>query len=211
MPFNQRLALAEMAVNYTQQTMTYGASNKNIDMVHNITRRTIPPCTVPEFRNWREQFYPGYVQFAVDPRSNVPLCYLHADGAELSGMGNCGEQAALAFDYITRQKAETGVALYCLYPYDATVDFGHTFVVLGLPREPVRQAIYSETYYPAGWETAVLCDPWAEDWFEVRGNWPTRIRRILETTDNYDQAKTRPIWLVCMAYFDDNWTPGTLV
>ena len=210
MPFIRSLALAEMAVKYTEQFMFYGAENKPLDAVHNIMRRRVPPYTLTDYRIRMNQMHPNYDVLADDPRSNNGLFYLHAHDARHSGMGQCGEQGAIAFDYLTRLKNEKGVAMFYICPCTPSL-FSHVFVVLGLPREPARSMVFSEHHIPCGWETAVVCDPWNHDWFDVRVDWSRGMRNMIRAQPHQAEIEDTALWLICVAYFDDSPTAGTLV
>lgn len=72
-----------------------------------------------------------------------------AQGAELYGCGNCGEQSAIAFIYLRNQK---------VFPIDwmEVNDYQHAFVIIGRQRG-------SDTRNYATWgPDAVICDPWRD-------------------------------------------------
>lgn len=72
-----------------------------------------------------------------------------ADAAQLYGCGNCGEQSAIAFVYLRRQKT---------FPLDwmEVNNYQHAFVIIG-------RAPRSDTRNPATWgDEAVICDPWRD-------------------------------------------------
>ena len=72
-----------------------------------------------------------------------------AAAAEAYGCGNCGEQSAIAFVYLRRQKT---------FPLDwmEVNDYEHAFVIIGRKRG-------SDTTDARTWgDEAVVCDPWRD-------------------------------------------------
>jgi hypothetical protein len=69
--------------------------------------------------------------------------------AKVEGAGNCGEQAALAFEYLKK----IGISPIEVWAIDPTRD-DHAFVVIGRP------ATASAGWADNTWGDAVFCDPW---------------------------------------------------
>ncbi|MBA3602766.1 MAG: hypothetical protein H0W50_03820 [Parachlamydiaceae bacterium] len=76
-----------------------------------------------------------------------------ADVAKKHKIGNCGEQAAVAYLYLKHEKKLRKIDKLCL------VNGDHAFVVIG--RDPL-----SDITKPLTWgKTAVVCDPWGKKYF----------------------------------------------
>lgn len=72
-----------------------------------------------------------------------------------SGLGNCGELAALAFDYIAKVAPSVNVEICHI------LGGNHAFVVIG-------RDFASDLQNPISWGSqAVICDPWANDVFSA--------------------------------------------
>jgi hypothetical protein len=112
-------------------------------------------------------------------------------GAEVekSGLGNCGEQARVAFKYLIT-KGAGGLAI---------VDWGkiegkengasgnHTFVVIGMNVATPQVSLASLGTPPQWGPDAVVCDPWYQEWFAVcdpqnAHQWTAKMSRILSET-----------------------------
>lgn len=91
--------------------------------------------------------------------------------AEQHGCGNCGEQAALAYQWLLEQKVSPLEYMNLARPKD------HAFVVLG--RVPGSQISNPSTWGPA----AVVCDPWKYKAYPAAVlylNWPGGVPQLVE-------------------------------
>ncbi|HEX8639198.1 MAG TPA: hypothetical protein VF692_14105 [Pyrinomonadaceae bacterium] len=150
------LSAAVIANQYVKSKMTIGASNK--------LRVDFPvawACSGSAINTgaMREQVdldvaaaLPG-----IKPKNKLQLTYQlqriilekSAARAEQFGCGNCGEQSAIAFVYLRRQKT---------FPLDwmEVNDFEHGFVIIG------RKRGSDTTDYRTWGDEAVICDPWRD-------------------------------------------------
>jgi hypothetical protein len=112
-------------------------------------------------------------------------------GAEIekSGLGNCGEQARVAFKYLIT-KGASGLAIIDwgkIEGREGGASGNHTFVVLGMLAE-TPQVSFASLGTPPVWGTdAVVCDPWYQEWFAVvdpqkENQWTAKMSRILAET-----------------------------
>ena len=184
MSLQHNLMLAEFAVNYTKEKMTKGASNKPEDLVHSSMRHatqnwlmravTQPDLTAASVPDQRSAIAPRLAEAA----SVHEKALMAADEVENSGIGNCGEQASVAYKYLfNRSDAD----LFVL----AGLGRNHEFVIIGASADQVR-GLHPISVAPNWPADAVICDPWYHEWFAVAVSWPGKIRQIL--------AKTEPDW-----------------
>jgi hypothetical protein len=108
----------------------------------------------------------------------LALLSLRAQLAQYIGVGNCHEQAAVAFEYLRTTGRETGLACVAFPKHN------HVFVVLGLPAKPPDNDTYQYgAGPPANWgDSAVVCDPWYHEWFEASIDWKRKGELILTKT-----------------------------
>ncbi len=210
MPYNSNLALAEMAVKFVELQLPYGAENKSIDMEHRRMWDRNPTKSLDQHRAMCKTLVPGVYASYFDPRSNLEAVLVEGAFSKFGQQGNCGEQAALAFYYLVAEKKQTGVGLFAITVQDPDVLFDHAIVVLGLKREPSQLQYYHHAFYPAGWENAVWCDPWAQEWFEIKEGWLHRVDNVLRMLPNVEEAKEDALLLRCDAYYDGDEARGTL-
>jgi hypothetical protein len=152
------LSAAHIANQYVKSKMTIGASNKIRWDFPRAWACSGSLMNTGEMRKYVDREVSQ--QFEVEPMtSNSPLefrikaqkIYMEksAQGAELYGCGNCGEQSAVAFAYLRRQKT---------FPLDwmEVNDYQHAFVIIGRQRG-------SDASKPSTWGSeAVICDPWRD-------------------------------------------------
>ncbi len=102
---------------------------------------------------------------------------MRAQLAVHTGVGNCTEQSAVAFEFL-KDRGETGMA-WIGFP-----DHNHMFTVLGLSVQPPKTEIFTiGGGAPASWgPNAVVCDPWYHDWFLAATDWDRKIKHILRET-----------------------------
>ncbi len=204
------LTLAEDAVAYVKKQLIYGADNKLTDRARRFRTGQHPALSITEHRNLRDQKMKGVTDMAPDPRQNLASILAEAHDAKVDQIGNCSEQVAVAFAYLMNERRQPGIAYFAIKSNDDSLAFGHAFVLIGLEQEPVGHQYLSD-HLPAGWTNAVWCDPWADQCFEIKGNWPDRLYDILEMLEDCEQATRDVVHLKCDAYFDGRNPPGTLV
>ena len=200
MPWNILLMWAERAVKHVENKIPYGASNKPIDVYHtslkgpSADRPKVPQDMKQSVRDLRS-FLPTLIKQQNLGGDPVAKLNARAQLAQHLGVGNCNEQAAVAFDYLRTTGRETGLA--CVgFP-----DHDHVFVVLGLHQRPPDEDSY--TYGqgpPASWGAdAVVCDPWYHEWFAVSTDWKRKGERILATT-HPAVRQGDPVKILLLAY-----------
>ena len=191
MPNNalQNLIIAERVCNYVGQKMTKGASNKPIDLAHSKMRHD----ELPFYKRWFSS--QDLASTSVDSQrvevrnqgKNLPLSELvfaNARTVEASGIGNCGEQASVAFKYLCDQKLSDK---FCL----ASLGHNHEFIIIGANGQQVNGMQYIGVSPDWPVET-VVCDPWYNEWFVVQTDWTRKIRSILkETEPGWTQVQTQ--------------------
>lgn len=211
MPLADDLAAAEAAIKHVQRELRYGADTRDRDVLFRITWAGEPPVSLAEHQASRRLAIPGYYERDDDPRQNVAAVLCDAHDSSIAQVGNCDEQAAVAFSYLINVQHRTGVGVFGLNSnnrwWQRNLEFGHTFVVLGFDSEPPTKTIYQESHYPAGWDNAVWCDPWAEVCFGVREGWPHRVKSILALLDDWQRARRRAMTISCDAYYDGTVAP----
>lgn len=148
MSLERNLKLAELAVEYTNEKLSKGASNKWADVLWS----PLNLLRVDEMRDERRKFT-GMGGVDPDARPEEAAMYskirLIAHYAEVDKVGNCGECASVAFMFLAQIQRYRPLAwMGFLDPGD------HAWVVLGRARNSVS-ADY-RTWGP----TAVVCDPW---------------------------------------------------
>lgn len=200
MAWSIHLMWAERAVKHVENKIPYGASNKPIDVYHTSQKGPSPDRPkVPQDMKASVKSLRSFLRQLIQKQNlqGDPVLKLNAR-AQLAahlGVGNCNEQAAMAFDYLRTVGRETGLA--CIgFP-----DHDHVFVVLGLPQKPPDEETYKFGQGPpASWgNDAVVCDPWYHEWFHVSSDWKRKGERILSTTAPFvrdgDDVK-----IMCMGY-----------
>jgi hypothetical protein len=171
------LAVAEMAVAHVGSLMKHGASNKAIDLVHSTMYRggALKKMSVSAQR------------FQLNTKGMKESdVYQHiAAIASKSGIGNCAEQAALAFNYLSERVAKQTLCL-------VTLGTDHVCVLIAAPGDYTASSTHAEPLNskPDGWPgEAVVCDPWYHEWFSVRDDWSRKVRSILRETWPADVLK----------------------
>jgi hypothetical protein len=151
------LSAAQIANQYVKSKMTIGASNKmrwDFPVAWQCSGSLINKGAM------REQVDIDVLaasKAAPKPKTRLQLTYQaqriilekSAAAAEQFGCGNCGEQSAIAFVYLRRQKT---------FPLDwmEVNDYEHAFVIIGRKRG-------SDTTDARTWgDEAVICDPWRD-------------------------------------------------
>lgn len=144
MSLAENMAAARAANKYVKSKYTIGAYNRPID-VH--------LANVNYGINLRAAIDQQRTTYTPTPmRSQTGVI---SEAAEASGMGNCGEMAISAYEYLRWEHVEVQTALL-----QTTGHWNHSFVVIGAPslRENDRITLYTT---PPGWHPdAVICDPW---------------------------------------------------
>ncbi|CAA0116075.1 Uncharacterised protein [BD1-7 clade bacterium] len=114
------------------------------------------------------------------------------------GVGNCAEQAAIAFEYL-KGKGEKNIAIVSIADYD------HHFVVMQLIQEPAKISFFQiDGFLPPSWGVnAIVCDPWYHEWFYVEKDWHRKIKHILKRTSIRTAPEGSWCKLRCMAYVGD--------
>lgn len=151
------LSAAIIANEYVKKKMTIGASNKLRVDFWKAWKCSGSAINTGEMREYVDQQIQSAVEAdtstASDFVNNIKFQRLYleksAQGAELYGCGNCGEQSAIAFVYLRRQKT---------FPLDwmEVNNYQHAFVIIG-------RAARSDTRNPSTWgDDAVICDPWRD-------------------------------------------------
>jgi hypothetical protein len=181
MNITYNLALAEMAVKAVGGIMTHGASNKPIDIVHSTMYRggVLTDQSTGEQRTSVSRTHG--TEFVSEAEFNRH----QAARARQTGIGNCAEQATLAFEYLTT-RARDGVAVLGM-------GGDHVCVLIGVPDAGTYPAPSSHdeplTSVPAWPASAVICDPWYHEWFSVHRDWSRKVRDILRMTWPSDAVK----------------------
>ncbi len=145
------LATAKMAMQYVNEKIDIGASNKFSDMFDPRTVITVKLCTMELYDQVDAELasYPDAREVNKNNEFEFNKRYLkaNADKARQLGCGNCAEQSALAFTYLENHK---------VFPIDwvCTESFSHAFVIVN------RQKASNLNNYLSWGETAVICDPW---------------------------------------------------
>jgi hypothetical protein len=136
-PVGYYLQQSQAAVAYVKTRMTLGANN-NADIFTSFFESR---SCVPETRgSYQTEFWKA---LPAPERIKVAAIW-----AEHSGCGNCGEQSAIAYEWLRR----CGVLPLEYMVFQAPKD--HAFVVVG--RDPGSVAAQPATWGP----NAVVCDPW---------------------------------------------------
>lgn len=129
---------AQEAVDYVQSKMVEGADNRPLDVIASLF--TAHSCVSDMRASYQTEFW-----------KNSPWAErirVAALWAEHSGCGNCGEQSAMAYEWL-RLRGVLPLEFMGLMPPK-----NHNFVVLG--RDPA-----SDVANPNTWgHSAVVCDPW---------------------------------------------------
>ena len=197
MAFFPPLMLAEMAVKHVEEKMTFGALNKPEDESRRNQKGIEPPFSgIDAFRlaAFRAMMAQGSATEAQDPRISN-LCSM-AKFAEQVGMGNCGEQAAIAFRFLIKTKSMEHVGQFVIIGRKPL----HEIVVLGLTKNPPEMQFLNLDQYPSGWTNAVVCDPWYHDWFKVSDDWGRRIGNIIRALERKYGKPNAGYRLQCLAY-----------
>lgn len=194
MSLQHNLMLAEFAVAYTQEKMTKGASNKPEDLTHSSMRHAAqnsvmqffmkPDLNPDSVLNQRNEMAPRLAQ----AESVHEKALMAADEVERTGIGNCGEQSAVAYKYLYRR---SDADLFVL----AKLGTNHEFIIIGADAAQVS-GLHLVAVAPNWPADAVICDPWYHEWFAVAVSWPSKIRQILAKTEpgwNHYQVDVRPV------------------
>jgi hypothetical protein len=136
------LAWANAAVRHARKAMKIGAANKD-----HSKKKEAGTCLAVVRSNDEKQ--------RKDAKTQLESILVRADEAEQAGCGNCGEQSAIAFAYLSRK----GVR-----PIDwARVANGdHAFVIIG------RKKNSDIADYKTWGAVAVVADPWGNGAFEAK-------------------------------------------
>jgi hypothetical protein len=162
---------AEIAVKKVKQTIPYGAANVMSD-----GWRADPPAALSRVQllNQLRNQVKTHVTAATDP---IESLWKRAQFAAHVKVGNCHEQAAIAFSYLHQTGREQKLA--CVAYRSNVPDNQHVFVVLGLDQRPDRLSFKFGQVPDWGFD-AVVCDPWAHEWFRVSHDWKRKGQKILQ-------------------------------
>lgn len=164
---NFHLSSAIMAVEYVKKHIDLGASNKFSDMFGTLT--AVKFCT-NEMRDKVDQELASYSDAAYvnnynELEFNKRYLRANAQWSKHYGCGNCGEQSALAFSYLEKQR---------IFPLDwvCTESWSHAFVI-------INRAKGSDINRYTTWgNSAIICDPWRDiaDFAYKRGDYLSGLR-----------------------------------
>lgn len=180
----KNLIYAEAAVKYVEDKLFLGSTNRPIDAVHGgALSGKLGDSEI------RESLLS---QFRADSARNQQLgmsagaaALWQADQAEAVGMGNCGEQAHVAFKYLLHHTDAKEVSIL------AVGDNHHLLVIGANPSElqsaQSRRGTFRLDEAPQLPEQTVFCDPWYHEWFPA-SEWPNKIRSILRETQSAEVA-----------------------
>jgi len=207
---NLDLQYAEMAVKYVKSILIYGADNRDDDIANLKINHPGMKFSIDDVRKRRHAaapiFYGPDLSWTADHNHPLRERYLleTAVDAMASGQGRCDEQAALAYYYLVKRNQCTGVGVFALHlpAWSPGDEFGHCFVLMGLKSTPdQRQTIFS-SHVPSGWMDAVWCDPWANQWFEIKGNWPDRLMDTVRQLSGHEKIGSAGLAATCRYYHD---------
>jgi hypothetical protein len=164
MSLDKHIAASKAAIEHVRSKMTLGAS------------------TSPEDVERARQQGIDLNQALVDQQRRVIKAYLGsnqtfpdrvAEVAEASGLGNCGEQAYCAFEFLRWNHEDLAIAVLrsilesqrwipYLLGQPRPMDWNHQLVVIGVPKlKPGDKVTFKEEEPPLSWpDDAVICDPW---------------------------------------------------
>lgn len=174
----KNLVYAEAAVKYVEAKLFLGSTNRSLDEEHG---RSLPgelaDSAIREDLLCRLRNNVGQSQ-PLGMSAGVAALWT-ADKFEEAGIGNCGEQARVAFKYLLHHTDAKEVSTL-------NVGDNHQLVVIGASRSELenaasRHSTYSLVIPPSLPEETVFCDPWYHEWFPV-SEWPNKIKSILRAT-----------------------------
>ncbi|MCK5820193.1 MAG: hypothetical protein KAH18_13365 [Psychromonas sp.] len=159
---NEYLIRAEYACDYVKNTVRMKTENNaaGINKVHSKIYSNLICEKLDSDRARTLSLFNTWSAESVEYRANL---------AEQSQMGNCDEQAIVAFNYL-RLHGEKGMALMRL-------NTKHIFVLLGLQEVPPLESSMSLfARFPEKWgKNVVICDPWYQEWFIAQRDWRRKI------------------------------------
>ncbi|MCK5818548.1 MAG: hypothetical protein KAH18_04695 [Psychromonas sp.] len=135
----------------------------------------------------------GKIRSVITAQTNTPwdLNFIQklADEVSRTQTGSCGEQTALAFNYLF-SRGERGMAIM-------TIAGKHMFLLIGLKqRPPLSSVIFISAGSPDEWgEDAVICDPWYQEWFVAKDEWHRKVDCMI----GLGHANTKPKSFTCEA------------
>ena len=201
--------LAEQAVAYVDETMPVATDNVDQHQAH---RRNYPDRQgnrdmpgVQALRFAAAMQIPAALRDEYDdPHMNVPTHVWLGEFAEKHRTGNCEELADVAFRWLVVEKKAPHVAIYNLCAGRNVI---HTFVMIGVQCPPPEYEGLKIAQFPAAWPpTAVWCDPWRREWFEIKDDYARRVRMIIRDCVKFARVggigdiDAQPFVLVCRAY-----------
>lgn len=147
---------AREAVNYVKNAMPYGSVNNAGDWV---SKSFVGPfiSAYKQFHGYRDGILPELKELSKTAASlpqeerNLIMVEVWAKHARKMKAGNCALQAALAFDFLRKEKK--------MFPLEM-MQFrhkNHGFVILGRPADTDLENFADWT------KDAILCDPWRHD------------------------------------------------
>ncbi|MCW8061196.1 hypothetical protein [Agrobacterium tumefaciens] len=176
----KNLIYAEAAVKHVEEKLFLGSTNRPIDALHG--------GTFSDKLGNSEVRGNLLGKFKADVAKNQPLglsadaaVLWQADQAEAFGMGNCGEQATVAFKYLLHHTDAKEASILA-------VGDNHHLLVIGASRSELqsaqsRRGAFRLDEAPQLPEQTVFCDPWYHEWFPA-SEWPNRIRSVLRETQS---------------------------
>ncbi len=177
------LLYAEAAVAYVDSVMEWPSTNRPDDVKHRQMYRK-PVVDVGPLRMEAAKIVDSHELWHRENAWVLNFNKRFVDMADLAmeyGVGNCGMLAAVAFKWLVEvQQVPCNVSYYGM----RNEDFGiHSFLILGETEVPTADYFLNERHPPSSWLSAVWCDPWRRDWFEIKDDWCRRVRMIARDCD----------------------------
>lgn len=156
------LMYAQEALRYTDEMLPEGALNYRDDL------KGIPVETLIKFHKQRQECQ-QLVNEEIKPYDlEYKVIEIVSTVAKKYKMGNCGEQAAIAYTYLKKEKNLRKI------DYLVLVNGDHVFVVIG--KDPL-----ADINDPGKWgKAAVVCEPWGKRYFPAEELFE-QLNKIAET------------------------------
>jgi hypothetical protein len=179
----KNLFYAEAAVKYVEEKFPLGSTNRPIDEVHG---RALSSKLGDS--DVRQRLIHQFREVTDNPPSELSkgaALLWEADHHEAHGMGNCGEQTAVAFKYLLHHTDAKEVSVL-------SVGDDHVLLAIGaspseLKKAQSRRGTFRLDEPPQLPEQTVFCDPWYHEWFPA-SEWPNKIKSILRETQVADPS-----------------------
>jgi hypothetical protein len=187
---HEHIRVAHEAYYYTQKIVYRGASNREDDrqkakeeagLIAKLTPDKVAPWLPKAFR-------PALTVASVEQEREArtvqamkaeTVTFLKeervAEVVAESGIGNCGEQSAVAFSYLLRHARHTTFGITAL-------GANHEFILIGVEPGSVR-GHYALTAAPPWGPDAVILDCWKKVYFIVAESWPIVIPETLQEAE----------------------------